>query len=80
MITSFIPDSMFNEATDDYDVTQEHINKFLNDLATACKGKWEPVSGGYNIQVPDEYREAATVMSDLSGLIQDWAENIGEEG
>lgn len=76
MTRTIIPDSWFNTAVKDYDVSQEQINTFVNDLAKEFDSNWQPVSDGYQLDTPDINQAIALTQDDIPGRIQDWLDTL----
>lgn len=76
MTRTFIPDAWFETAVNEYDVSQEQINTFVNDLAKEFDSKWEPAGSGYQIDTPDINQAIALTQDDIPGRIQDWLDTL----
>ena len=75
MSNVFIPDYGFDLVMKAGLATQEDVNKFINNVAHTYKGKWEPVSGGYQVHVEDE-PTAIELSNTLSDLIDNWVDTL----
>ena len=76
MTRTIIPDSWFDTAVNEYDVSQEQINTFVNDLAKEFDSNWQPVSGGYQLDIPNIENGIAYAEDDIPGRIQSWLDTL----
>ena len=76
MTRTIIPDYWFDTAVKDYDVSQEQINTFVNDLAKEFDSNWQPVSGGYQLDISDINKGIAYAEDDIPARIQNWLDTL----
>lgn len=75
MSNVFISDYGFDAVMKVGLATQEDVNKFINNVAHIYKGKWEPVSGGYQVHVEDE-PTAIKLSNSIHDLLDDWVDTL----
>ena len=76
MTRTLIPDYWFDTAIKEYDVSQEQINTFVNDLANEFDSKWEPTESGYQLDTPDINQAIALTQDDIPERIQNWLDTL----